>query len=526
MEELLAPGVLLLAVGNSIVGLECLLEVLRSAANLLGELLTSDLLHEATARVVASVEVQDVGGLGVENEADGELALVLLLPHHAGDVITVAELVAESVTVAVEKETTLTTQGLSGQELPLVAGVLGVDETSGVDLDLVHVDTVTTDSHDHLLTITSGVGAVGGSKAHELRAVLLEQRTIAKVGGVTTGGEDDGAIHAGGLAVHLIGDTSDLVALLVQAGNAGLLDDLNAVGLGLGKLLDALHQSVGDGHTGEFGIVASVGSGLGVTTGNRVVSRIDPQNQSNQNKPWEQNLPKSGDERQVEVEHILQPLNGSSGLVGEDLDEIRASLVTSRLEGIVVELLDAVADVVVDLGAGQGTVDTGGSLGRVTTEETWSRKVSISYRFCWSLSRFLRCEDWPRIALFRMVLTLLVENHNVATGKVDGVGGRQTRNCNGERQQTDGQTRISSRCRASARLVREGEKEQRHKEQAGDDAIWGYLRPPPTTITLGAIIVTCGSFEGVDEGRKKDGAQRRRKGGYTDGWREKEENGE
>lgn len=101
VEELLAPGVLLLAVGNSVVGLECLLEVLRSAANLLGELLTSDLLHEATARVVASVEVQDVGGLGVENEADGELALVLLLPHHAGDVITVAELVAESVTVAV-----------------------------------------------------------------------------------------------------------------------------------------------------------------------------------------------------------------------------------------------------------------------------------------------------------------------------------------------------------------------------------------------------------------------------------------
>lgn len=112
-----------------------------------------------------------------------------------------------------------------------------------------------------------------------------------------------------------------------------------------------------------------------------------------------------------------------------------------------------------------------------------------------------------------MVLTLLVENHDVATGKVDGVSGRQTRNCNGESQQTDGQTQISSRCRASARIVREDEKEQRHKEQAGDDAIWGYLRPPPTTITLGAIIVTCGSFEGVDEGRKKDGARRKRKGG-------------
>jgi hypothetical protein len=46
------------------------------------------------------------------------------------------------------------------------------------------------------------------------------------------------------------------------------------VGFGLGKLLNALHQSVGDGHAGEFGIVASVGSGLGVTTASHVVSQI------------------------------------------------------------------------------------------------------------------------------------------------------------------------------------------------------------------------------------------------------------
>lgn len=48
------------------------------------------------------------------------------------------------------------------------------------------------------------------------------------------------------------------------------------MGFGLSKLLDALHQSVSDGHAGEFGIVASVGSGLGVTTANHVVSQIDP----------------------------------------------------------------------------------------------------------------------------------------------------------------------------------------------------------------------------------------------------------
>ncbi|KAH6609442.1 hypothetical protein Trco_002788 [Trichoderma cornu-damae] len=335
VEELLAPGVLLLALGDGVVRLERLLEVLRSAANLLGELLARNLLHEAAAGVVARVEVQDVGGLGVEDEADGELVLVLLLPHHAGDVVAVAELIAEPVTVGVEEEAALAAQSLGGQELPLVAGVLGVDQAGGVDLDLVHVDAVPANSHDHLLAIARSVGAVSGSKAEDLGAVLLEQGALAKVGSVAAGGEDDGAVQAGGLAVQLIRDARDLVALLIQAGNAGLLDDLDPVWLGLGELLDALHQGIGDGHAGEFGIVAS-----------------------------------SGDQRQVEVEYILKPLDGSGGLVGQNLDEVWASLVTSRLQGVVVELLDAVADVVVNLSAGQGTVDAGSGLGRVAAEET------------------------------------------------------------------------------------------------------------------------------------------------------------
>lgn len=81
------------------------------------------------------------------------------------------------------------------------------------------------------------------------------------------------------------------------------------------------------------------------------------------------NLPKTGDKGKVEVEDILEPLDGSSRLVGEDLDEIRARLVTGRLEGIIVELLDAVCDASVNLGAGESTVDTRGSLCRVSAEE-------------------------------------------------------------------------------------------------------------------------------------------------------------
>ena len=54
----------------------------------------------------------------------------------------------------------------------------------------------------------------------------------------------------------------------------------------------------------------------------------------------------------------MQPLDSGSGLVGEDLDEIRTSLVASRLEGIIVELLYAVCDAGVDLCARKSAVDT------------------------------------------------------------------------------------------------------------------------------------------------------------------------
>jgi len=77
----------------------------------------------------------------------------------------------------------------------------------------------------------------------------------------------------------------------------------------------------------------------------------------------------TGDESEVEVEDILQPLNGGSGLVGKDLDQVGAGLVPSRLEGVLVELLDAVLDAELGLGASECTVNAGSGLGGVTTEE-------------------------------------------------------------------------------------------------------------------------------------------------------------
>ena len=76
-----------------------------------------------------------------------------------------------------------------------------------------------------------------------------------------------------------------------------------------------------------------------------------------------------GHEGKIEVENILQPLDGGSRLICEDLDQVWSRLVTGGLEGIFVELLDAVADLVVDLSASKRTIDSGGGLCRVATEE-------------------------------------------------------------------------------------------------------------------------------------------------------------
>ena len=52
------------------------------------------------------MEVKDIGGLAVEDKSDGEL----VLEHFARDVISVAELITEAVTLRVKEKATLTTE--------------------------------------------------------------------------------------------------------------------------------------------------------------------------------------------------------------------------------------------------------------------------------------------------------------------------------------------------------------------------------------------------------------------------------
>lgn len=152
------------------------------------------------------------------------------------------------------------------QELGLRRGVLGVDQTSWVDLDLVHVDALGTDRHEHLVAVTGGVCAVGGGEVVCVRPPLLQQRRLCEISGVATGRKHDGTAQRCLLAVEEICDTSGAVALHVDLLHVRLLDELDALRLLLGELLESLHQRVCDGHAGELGIVAAVGSRLRVAT--------------------------------------------------------------------------------------------------------------------------------------------------------------------------------------------------------------------------------------------------------------------
>lgn len=72
------------------------------------------------------------------------------------------------------------------------------------------------------------------------------------------------------------------------------------------------------------------------------------------------------------------------------------------------------------------------------------------------------------------MLTLLVQNDDVATGEVDGMRSAEAGHYVAEKGQPE------SEC---ARMP-----EGISSNAVMDGKAWEYLRPPPTTITLGAIV--------------------------------------
>jgi hypothetical protein len=170
-----------------------------------------------------------------------------ILPDLACDVITVLELIDEALTGVIEQETTDTTERLGCEELDLRLGLIRVDEAGRVHLYLLEIDRVRTNGHGHLVAVTGAVVAVGGGELPELGTVLLEERVRGEVGCVTAGGEDDRAVGGLGLLVVLVLNTDNCAIVLDELDHARLLDNLDAVGCALRKILKTLELGVSDG---------------------------------------------------------------------------------------------------------------------------------------------------------------------------------------------------------------------------------------------------------------------------------------
>mmetsp|Transcript_54681 Transcript_54681/g.171685 ORF Transcript_54681/g.171685 Transcript_54681/m.171685 type:complete len:254 (-) Transcript_54681:668-1429(-) len=196
VEELLAPlvpglaatiglvgavlRVLFLLLGKGVVLVESGLDVGKGDAVLLRKLTHVGIgLHDAAALVVLAMPRDLSGGLAIEaQEEAGGVAQrhPFVLPHHACDVVTAAELVAEAVPFHVQQHAAHTSQGLRCEELDLGVRILGVHQAGGVDLDPLEVNALTANRHGHLQAVACAVVPVGRRQVRQVRAVLVQQR--------------------------------------------------------------------------------------------------------------------------------------------------------------------------------------------------------------------------------------------------------------------------------------------------------------------------------------------------------------
>ena len=77
-----------------------------------------------------AVPLDLLGSLSVEDKSNGVLPVLV---HLASNVIPSSELVAEPLSLVVEKKTSNSPESLGGQELDLRSRLIRIDETSGMN---------------------------------------------------------------------------------------------------------------------------------------------------------------------------------------------------------------------------------------------------------------------------------------------------------------------------------------------------------------------------------------------------------
>jgi hypothetical protein len=127
--------------GRVIEGIEDGLQLICRNAHLCGERLSAgEVLHQPATCVVLAMPLNFFAAFAVENEAEGRF---IVFPHAARHIVPSAQLIAESVALAIEQQTTDTAQSLSGQKLDLCVRLVGVDQTRRVHLNVLQILCIT-----------------------------------------------------------------------------------------------------------------------------------------------------------------------------------------------------------------------------------------------------------------------------------------------------------------------------------------------------------------------------------------------
>mmetsp|Transcript_5975 Transcript_5975/g.9231 ORF Transcript_5975/g.9231 Transcript_5975/m.9231 type:complete len:237 (+) Transcript_5975:984-1694(+) len=233
-----------------------------------------------------AVPCNAAGGFAVENEAVRSL---VVLPHATGNVVTSADVVAETVAFPIEDDTSFTTQGFSSQELDAVVRVIQVDETCWMDLDVLQVNSVSANFLAESDARTVAVLAVGSGKVRQFGALVnqgagFEQTTCT----VTASCDNHGiACNSDALSTLVVVHAASHISVgsLQKLVHLGAVNKLNAVGLCFAELFVLLHQGVRDFHTRKGGSgFSAVSTRVGMTseTGDSVKSEakrvLDPMN--------------------------------------------------------------------------------------------------------------------------------------------------------------------------------------------------------------------------------------------------------
>mmetsp|Transcript_25778 Transcript_25778/g.43213 ORF Transcript_25778/g.43213 Transcript_25778/m.43213 type:complete len:580 (+) Transcript_25778:429-2168(+) len=256
----------------------------------------AEVLHHPAAHVVLAVPLDLLGGLAVEDEAEGPLVFV----HLARDVISAAKLIRKPVPISVDENPAHPSQGLSRKELHLRVWLVRMDQPRGMHLHRLDVVKSGTDGRRHLDSVSSAMLPVGGGQVRQVRSVRVEQRVWCKVGGKTSGAYNDRSIFFEDFTTFFVLHTNNMPSRTVdKLEHFCLGDDSRKLPIGLLLyFLQFLNESVRDGESRKL-LLATV-------------------------RPRHRVSTEARDEGQIQVEcRGREPVHGGTALLCKHLDEWR-----------------------------------------------------------------------------------------------------------------------------------------------------------------------------------------------------------